>query len=108
MIKCFLIFFLMLLPGYSAEKEPVLLEHEFSTNVSMKGEMIKVYLITWLFNGELNETQCIGEYDDIANKLRVEKELFDVNRNPIYGTKGDLRGRYQYVAGSYYFNKGHN
>ena len=72
-----------------------------STNLS---QHIIVYLITWLCNGELSETLSSGEYFEIENKLRVEKELFDVVRNPLYGTKGDLRGRYQYVAGSYYFN----
>lgn len=76
-----------------------------SRNLSQHKNVINVYLITWLCNGELSETQYSGEYDDVANKLRVEREWLDVKENSLYGTKGDLRGRYKYVAGSYYFNK---
>lgn len=84
------------------------------TSGSTKGtnfsQHIKVYKITYLCNGELSESLCWGDYDEIANKLRVEKEFFEVLINPLYGIKGDLRGRYQYVAAgsSYYFNQKNN
>ena len=108
MFKFFIISFPMLFIGYPSYTNSIKVDHFVSTNLSQHKNVITVYLITWLCNGDLSETQCSGEYDDIANKLRVEKELFDVVRNPLYGTKGDLRGRYQYVAGSYYFNQKNN
>lgn len=106
MFKCILISSLVFLSGYFTEKkDSIKIENEVSTKFSQRNDPVKVYLITWLCNGELSETQYYGEYDDVANKLRVEKELLDVKENPLYGTKGDLRGRYKFVAGSYYFNK---
>lgn len=96
--------------GISAAKNNDFLNYNINapTYISQSKNIINVYLITWLCNGELSETQFSGEFDEVANKLRVEKEVFDVKQNPLYGTKGDLRGLYQYVAGSYYFNKKSN
>lgn len=106
MLKYLLLSFPLFFIGfYSGNNHSTKADYCVSTNSSQHKNVINVYLITWLCNGELSETQYSGEYDDVANKLRVEKELFDVKDNPLYGTKGDLRGRYKFVAGSYYFNK---
>lgn len=109
MIKCILISSLVFLSSpYIEKKDSIKVECGISTDISQRNNPVEVFLITWLCNGELSETQYSGEYDDAANKLHVENESFDVKRNNLYGTKGDLRGRYQYVAGSYYFNKNRN
>ena len=109
MLRCLIIAFPLLFIGSPSNNDnSIKADYFVSTNLSQHITVINVYLITWLCNGELSETQFSGEFDEVANKLRVEKEMFDVKQNPLYGTKGDLRGRYQYVAGSYYFNKKSN
>ena len=106
MIKCILISSLVFLSSpYIEKKDSIKVEYGISTDISQRNIPVEVFLITWLCNGELSETQYSGVYDDVANKLCVEKGIFDVKENPLYGRKGDLRGRYKYVADSYYFNK---
>lgn len=80
-------------------------ETEVLTYASSSTTSYKVRACEIKKNGNLWVNRMVDAYyDSDSNRLYVGEYSYAVSENSLYGNASDKRGKYKYVAGTFYFN----